>query len=154
VSLFREADRTLIAGDAVTTVKQESLLAVWAQAPAIHPPPAYYTIDWPAAAASLRGLAGLAPDTLATGHGRPMGGGEMRAALEALARHFEDAMPRRGRYVAEPARADERGVTRVPPAERPGVAPWLLAAIVAVIAVYGYRRARGSGRSSTGSCSN
>lgn len=39
VSFFREADRTLIAGDAFITTKQESALAVLAQRPEVHGPP-------------------------------------------------------------------------------------------------------------------
>jgi glyoxylase-like metal-dependent hydrolase (beta-lactamase superfamily II) len=41
VSLFRDQDLDLIAGDAFVTGKQESALAVMTQAPEIHGPPAY-----------------------------------------------------------------------------------------------------------------
>ena len=86
VSLFREADRTLVAGDAIVTVKQESLLAVAAQRQELHGPPAYFTIDWLAARASVEELAGLAPQLAATGHGTPMRGAALQQALAALAR--------------------------------------------------------------------
>src|SRR6478672_1031907 len=46
VSLFRDYDRALIAGDAFVTTKQESLSAVLTQRPEVHGPPAYYTMDW------------------------------------------------------------------------------------------------------------
>src|SRR5919206_1762841 len=46
VSLFREADRALIAGDAFVTTKQESAIAALTQRPEVHGPPAYYTSDW------------------------------------------------------------------------------------------------------------
>src|SRR4029434_10028879 len=49
VSLFRDYDRALVAGDAFVTTKQESLSAALTQRPEIHGPPAYYTIDWRAA---------------------------------------------------------------------------------------------------------
>lgn len=108
VSLWREADATLIAGDAVVTTGQEDAYAVATQRPEMHGPPAYFTIDWPLAENSVRELADLAPERLVTGHGRPMEGAEMRAALERLARDFGTlAIPKAGRYVTEPARADD-----------------------------------------------
>lgn len=116
VALFREADGTLIAGDAVVTTKQESASAVLAQRPEIHGPPAYFTPNWPDAQRSAEVLAALDPEILATGHGVPMRGPEVREALRALAEDFEArAVPRRGRYVGRPAVADEHGVVAVPP---------------------------------------
>lgn len=116
VSLFREKDRALLAGDAFVTVKQESALAVLAQRPALHGPPAYFTPDWKAAEKSVQRLAALEPQTVATGHGVPLRGAEMQRALRRLARDFEHlAVPKQGRYVGRPAVADERGVAAVPP---------------------------------------
>lgn len=106
VSLFREADRTLLAGDAVVTTRQESALAVAAQTPALRPPPAYFTLDWGAAGHSVEKLAALRPLTLATGHGRPMRGPEVAEGLRRLADSFAAEVPPRGRYVAEPAQGD------------------------------------------------
>jgi glyoxylase-like metal-dependent hydrolase (beta-lactamase superfamily II) len=57
ISLYRERDRVLIAGDAVTTVKQESIFAVAAQRPELHGPPAYFTPDWRSAGESVGRLA-------------------------------------------------------------------------------------------------
>jgi hypothetical protein len=63
-------------------------------------------------------LAALEPNLAVTGHGPAMRGAEMRAALHSLAREFEHiAVPKHGRYVHEPARADATGVTYVPPKE-------------------------------------
>src|SRR5690606_21461476 len=61
VSLWRESDRTLIAGDAFVTTAQESVYAVALQKPELHGPPTYYTQDFVAAAESVRRLAALAP---------------------------------------------------------------------------------------------
>ena len=72
ISLFRDADRTLIAGDAVVTTKQESLIAVATQRREIHGPPSYFTQDWGAAGDSVGRLAALEPEVLATGHGEPL----------------------------------------------------------------------------------
>src|SRR3954466_6081198 len=96
VSFFREEDRTLIAGDAFVTTKQESALAVLTQRPEIHGPPAYFTTDWEAARRpgeaarrSVQARAALEPRLAAPGHGIPLGGEPMRAGLQALARDFD-----------------------------------------------------------------
>ncbi|MBY0528259.1 MAG: MBL fold metallo-hydrolase [Gemmataceae bacterium] len=117
VSLFRDIDRTLLAGDAFVTTKQESALsALLRLGPHVHRPPAYYTTDWDAARRSVEALAQLSPEVVATGHGLPMSGEEMRQQLEELARDWDRlARPAHGRYVREPAITDERGVVSVPP---------------------------------------
>lgn len=116
VSFFREDDRTLIAGDAFITVKQESALAVLAQTPEVHGPPAYYTPDWDAARRSVEDLAALEPVIAGTGHGVPMRGEELHAGLLALACNFQrDAVPAYGRYVGRPARTGMEGVISTPP---------------------------------------
>ncbi|HEU5138831.1 MAG TPA: MBL fold metallo-hydrolase [Bacillales bacterium] len=100
VSLFREDDRTLIAGDAFITVKQDSLLKVLTQDEQISGPPRYLTTDWEAAWDSVRRLEALRPNTAVTGHGRPMSGEELSNGLDKLVREFEDiAIPDHGRYV-------------------------------------------------------
>jgi glyoxylase-like metal-dependent hydrolase (beta-lactamase superfamily II) len=115
VSLFRDSDRTLIAGDAFVTTKQESLMAVLTQRQEIHGPPSYFTPDWESAELSVRRLADLEPEVAACGHGIPMRGDELRRGLRHLANNFRAAaIPRWGRYVGRPARADESGVVSVP----------------------------------------
>jgi glyoxylase-like metal-dependent hydrolase (beta-lactamase superfamily II) len=115
VSLFNDASHTLIAGDAVVTTKQESLVNVVMQRPIVWRPPAYYTSDWRAARRSVETLAALNPEVLATGHGCTLRGPAMRNALRDLAAHFDEVRPRNGRYVRVPATADHRGVVSVPP---------------------------------------
>jgi glyoxylase-like metal-dependent hydrolase (beta-lactamase superfamily II) len=116
IALFRDSDRTLIAGDAVITTKLESAHAVMTQRCELHGPPMYYTTDWPAAAKSVSTLADLEPEIVVTGHGEPMQGTAMRADLHALARDFYlRAMPKHGRYVTRPATADLNGVVALPP---------------------------------------
>jgi glyoxylase-like metal-dependent hydrolase (beta-lactamase superfamily II) len=116
VSFFRDEDRVLIAGDAFTTTKQESLMAVATQRPEVHGPPAYYTQDWEAARLSVARLAALMPAVAAAGHGLPMSGGEMTDALQYLADNFDRiARPAVGRYARTAAAADERGLVSVPP---------------------------------------
>jgi glyoxylase-like metal-dependent hydrolase (beta-lactamase superfamily II) len=117
VSLWREADRALVVGDAFVTTTQESAYAAMTQAPAMHGPPMYFTPDWTSAKASVRTLAALEPDLVVTGHGRAMEGADMRAALHALARDFDEiAVPEQGRYVGAPARAEDGSAYRDPDA--------------------------------------
>jgi glyoxylase-like metal-dependent hydrolase (beta-lactamase superfamily II) len=122
VSFYRERDRVLIAGDAVTTVKQESLVAVTMQRPELHGPPAYFTQDWRLAAESVGRLAALEPEVLASGHGDPRRGPQMRMALRELASRFSDReAPRFGRYARRAAVTDERGIVSLPPDPLPKV---------------------------------
>jgi glyoxylase-like metal-dependent hydrolase (beta-lactamase superfamily II) len=100
VSLFRDGDRCLIAGDAFVTTKQESLYAVVTQEPEVHGPPAYFTPDWANARRSVERLAALRPAIAATGHGPPLGGHDLSDGLEKLAHEFDRvAVPEQGRYV-------------------------------------------------------
>lgn len=140
ISLFRDRDRTLIAGDAVTTTKQESLLAVAMWRRELHGPPAYYTPDWGRASESVGRLAALEPETLAAGHGDPWQGAEMRTALRQLAAHFTECeVPAYGRYARQPAIADDRGVVSLPADPLPRV---LAGAALAVGLTYGLARSR------------
>lgn len=96
ISLWRERDRTLIAGDAFITTAQESAYAVATQRPELHGPPMYFTPDWSSAEASVQRLAALEPELVITGHGRALQGPEMRTALNTLARDFRNvAVPKR-----------------------------------------------------------
>ncbi|GMA56390.1 MBL fold metallo-hydrolase [Alicyclobacillus sacchari] len=83
ISLFRERDRTLIAGDAITTVQQESLYDVFTQKRELHGPPAYFTTDWQRAWRSVQAIAALEPQAVITGHGLPMYGDELMGVTQA-----------------------------------------------------------------------
>lgn len=108
VSLWREEDRTMIAGDAFITTNQESAYAVAVQAEEMHGPPQYFTPDWEASRLSVQNLAALEPELVVTGHGRAMRGPAMRIALQLLARDFDRvAVPQSGRYVGHPARVSD-----------------------------------------------
>lgn len=100
VSFFRESDRTLIAGDAFVTVKQESLYKVLTQEQEISGPPRYLTTDWTAAKQSVEKLATLNPEVAVTGHGLPMAGELLSTSLEKLVQNFDSiAVPDYGAYV-------------------------------------------------------
>ncbi|MEJ7758360.1 MAG: MBL fold metallo-hydrolase [Gemmatimonadaceae bacterium] len=116
ISLWRESDRTLIAGDAFITTNMESAYAVITQKEELHGPPTPFTTDWPSARRSVEMLAALQPEVVITGHGRAMKGQLMRDALNTLAGDFDRiAIPDKGRYIREPVRADETGPTYIPP---------------------------------------
>lgn len=90
VSFFREADRTMLVGDAFCTTKPESFFeANFLQHPELHGPPAYFTLDWSAAESSVKKLAELKPVTVAPGHGKPLAGRDIGQSLQALATRFE-----------------------------------------------------------------
>jgi glyoxylase-like metal-dependent hydrolase (beta-lactamase superfamily II) len=115
ISLFRESDKVLIAGDAFVTTKAESAISVMLQTKKISGPPKYFTYDWTASENSVKTLFELQPKIAATGHGQPMQGAELRDELLDLTQHFESiAVPEHGRYVNEPAVADTNGVIYIP----------------------------------------
>lgn len=95
VSLFRERDGALIAGDAFVTVKQESLYKVFTQEKEVNGPPKYLTPDWDDAFESVKKLAVLKPSLAVTGHGVPMSGTELTNGLEKLVDQFKQiALPK------------------------------------------------------------
>jgi glyoxylase-like metal-dependent hydrolase (beta-lactamase superfamily II) len=149
ISLFRDDDKTLLAGDAFLTVNLDSFLATVAKKQEIARPPTPATYDWVAARRSIAQLAELGPFTVAAGHGVPMAGPEVAGELQAFAEDF--SAPLHGRYVVEPARTDENGIVSLPPpAPDPlprnvagvGVAALAFAAIMAA----GSRRHRRTGQ--------
>lgn len=117
ISLFREKDGVLIAGDAFVTTMQESLLAVATQKKYVCGPPKYFTPDWGSAARSVKTLAALEPNVITTGHGHAMYGDVARKELHKLAREFwKLGIPATGRYVKEAATFDGNGMpTHIPP---------------------------------------
>ncbi|WP_405169778.1 MBL fold metallo-hydrolase [Paenibacillus sp. FSL H8-0280] len=100
ISLFRENDGALIAGDAFTTVKQEYMYKVFNQELEISGPPRYLTTDWVAAKKSVVNLENLKPSVAVTGHGLPMSGELLTTSLKKLVNEFDQiAVPDYGKYV-------------------------------------------------------
>ena len=115
ISLFRESDSVLIAGDALVTTKAESVISLMFQLQTVSGPPKYLTTDWALARRSVKELMKLEPEIVATGHGKPMHGTEVRRSLHKLSeRFYELAVPKSGRYINEPAVADATGVIYIP----------------------------------------
>lgn len=116
ISLFRESDRVLIAGDAFVTTKAESAMYALSSMKHLSGPPKYFTCNWASAELSVIKLAALDPEVAATGHGKTMRGEELRGALKKLSTHFKTvALPAEGRYLNEPAVTNEQGVLFLPP---------------------------------------
>lgn len=113
ISLFRAADGTVIAGDAITTVNLDNAMAVMTKSQQVSRPPACFTPDWQNAERSVRRLADLDARVLAAGHGVPMSGYAAQGQLRDLSRHFP--VPEYGRYVKEAVRTDESGLASLPP---------------------------------------
>jgi len=115
ISLYRESDGVLIAGDAFVTTKSESIISTMLQLKTVSGPPKYLTSDWTQARQSVKELMKLEPEVVATGHGKPMHGSEARRLLHKLSdKFYEIAVPASGRYVDEPSIADVTGVVYVP----------------------------------------
>ncbi len=135
VVLLREEDRLLIAGDAFVTTRQESVLSVLSQRMEVNGPPAYYTPDWVSARYSVDQIAELEPEIAATGHGVPVSGAELRDGLAELIENWETmALPKRGRYLRQPAVMNEDGVVSVPPRVFDPVTTIFAAAAVVAVA--------------------
>src|SRR5260370_365993 len=99
VSFFRRQDRTLLAGDALTTVNLDSFFATITAHRHVWRPPTPFTPDWIQARESIMLLAELYPVTIGSGHGLPVSGGKAVLELAELATHFP--IPETGRYVQE-----------------------------------------------------
>jgi glyoxylase-like metal-dependent hydrolase (beta-lactamase superfamily II) len=100
VSLFRESDRTLIAGDAFVTVRADSFYKVLVNEMEVNGPPRYLTTDWKAAEESVQKLQALNPGLVITGHGPAVSGEELHEGLARLVKKFGSlAVPEHGRYV-------------------------------------------------------
>ncbi len=116
ISLFRNTDGILVAGDAFVTTNQESFWnSMFFPEKVIHRPPAYFTPDWKAARASVEALAKLKPRIVVSGHGLPLRGQPMQTALNKFSKDFKQVVPAHGRYAENSARFDLQGVVYVPP---------------------------------------
>ena len=143
VSLFREEDRLLLAGDAVATMDLDSWTAQVTKPKQIDRPPVPFTPDWEATQASVHRLAELDPTAIAAGHGLPITGLSVGTLLRAYDGHVE--VPVGHRYGRAPAVADETGIVALPPPV-PDPLPLRLAAGAAALgAVVALRRRAGRG---------
>jgi hypothetical protein len=77
----------LITGDAVVTMKVNSVWGFLLHQQGLSGPPWYMTSSWRTAQESIAALARLEPRVLATGHGSPMSGPGTARELQAFAAH-------------------------------------------------------------------
>ncbi|HXG56800.1 MAG TPA: MBL fold metallo-hydrolase [Vicinamibacterales bacterium] len=145
ISLFRESDGVLIAGDALTTMDLDSWTEQVKRTPQFCVPPSPMTTDWEAARQSVLTLAALKPRVVAAGHGVPIAGAGVTDAMHRFAGRFTP--PPHGRYVTTPAVAGPAGVEWVPPPvpdplpkRAAGVAMVVVGAIGLAAAMRGRRR--------------
>ena len=146
LAFFRERDRVLIAVDALSTAALDSPTKLLFARRDFELPPAPFTTDWVAAKTSVQKMAELDPQIVAAGHGFPIAGRHVPMRLRKFAAEFRP--PKKGRYVRQPAVADESGVVFVPPPV-PDIMPTVVgsAAILAGIAgVVWFRTRRRTGR--------
>src|SRR5690554_2905933 len=102
VSFYRGMDRALVSGDAIITVRQDSLYQVLLQKSEINGPPRYLTTDWGAAWESVKNLSLLQPSLVIPGHGNAMKGEVLHDGLKRLVEDFDRlAIPDHGKYVDE-----------------------------------------------------
>lgn len=114
ISLFRENDRRLIAGDAFVTTNQNEMYSSLTQRKELHAPPAYFTINWNDAKNSIQRLVDLEPEAAGTGHGVPFYGKELREGLRTLLDEFEmKEVPPNGHYVKHPVKYSDGRVREV-----------------------------------------
>lgn len=148
ISLFRDEDKVLIAGDALVTTNQESVWSVMTQKKELNGPPKYFTTDWEAAFRSAKLLADLEPSVIASGHGKPMSGPSFQDDLQQLVEQFDaKAKPSRGRYVNDPALADAEGVVYIPQAEPMPAKEIAAYALVATLIISAFFVLKGNKRS-------
>ncbi len=114
ISLFREPDRVLLAGDAFATMNMDSWTGLISARQVLAPGGAPFNTDWAATRASVQELAAREPVVAGCGHGIPMTDAELPARLSDFARRFR--APREGRYVRQPVLTDEHGISSIPPA--------------------------------------
>lgn len=114
ISLFRPADRVLLAGDALATMNMDSWVGLVSGRQVLARAGAPFNCDWDATRTSVQSLAKLHPNVVGCGHGIPISDTDLPARMTRFAARFRS--PRGGRYVDEPARTDEEGVVALPPA--------------------------------------
>jgi glyoxylase-like metal-dependent hydrolase (beta-lactamase superfamily II) len=138
VSMWNEESRALLAGDAVATANLDSCLGAATMRPKLWRAGTPFNYDWNATRHSVRQLAALRPETLACGHGQPFSGPNVATEFAQFATSFP--MPSQGRYVSEPAVADESGVAQLPSAPPDPVRSVALSAVSIGVTFYFLRR--------------
>lgn len=112
VSLYRAADRVLLAGDAFATMNMDSWKGLITGRQVLARAGAPFNCDWQATRESVEKLARLQPNIIGSGHGVPISSPDLPVRMARFAESFRP--PRRGRYVRQPAEVDEHGIVALP----------------------------------------
>jgi glyoxylase-like metal-dependent hydrolase (beta-lactamase superfamily II) len=112
ISLFRSADRVLLAGDAFATMDMDSWPGLVTGRQRLARAGAPFNCDWQATRSSVERLAQLRPNVVGCGHGIPISEDDIANRLARFAERFRS--PRHGRYVRRPAQTDHEGVVALP----------------------------------------
>ncbi len=112
VGYWRESDRTLLVGDALTTREINSWMHLLRGEGKIGMPPASFTLDWFDVRRSVIKIGELNPAYLGAGHGQPLAGDELKRKLHSFLEYATIA--RKGRYVAQPVRQSSDGTLEIP----------------------------------------
>ena len=130
ISLFRPADRVLLAGDAFATMDMDSWSGLVTGRQRLARAGAPFICDWDATRSSVRRLAELRPNVVGCGHGIPISEHDIAGRLARFAERFR--APRHGRYVRRAAQTNEEGVLSLPRAPFDPVPFATAASLVAV----------------------
>jgi glyoxylase-like metal-dependent hydrolase (beta-lactamase superfamily II) len=112
IALYRQSDRTLLAGDALETTSMDSWIESLLKPHHLWRGGTPFTCDWEAAHGSVRLLARLQPHAICCGHGSPIVDAHVAQELGCLAENFP--IPRKGRYSRTPAHTGADGVINLP----------------------------------------
>jgi glyoxylase-like metal-dependent hydrolase (beta-lactamase superfamily II) len=144
ISLFREEDALLIAGDALTTLNMRNMQDMMSGKPVLNGPPEYFTPDWAESLRSIDKLVALRPQVLTTGHGEPLYYRGLELDLIDFADRFQP--PHHGRYAETPAHFNETGVVSLPPPANdnlPKIVAGAAAGLLATVVTIGVLKNRG-----------
>jgi glyoxylase-like metal-dependent hydrolase (beta-lactamase superfamily II) len=85
VSFFRPADRVVITGDALVTMRLNSPSGLLLGRPGLSGPPRYTSWKWSLARTSIATISRLEPSVVASGHGLPLRDNAVSATLDRFA---------------------------------------------------------------------
>jgi len=101
ISLFRDSDGVLIAGDALVNLRLESVRALLRPQSGLSGPPWYTTWSRAAAVSSIRTIAAVGPRVLGPGHGPALTGPETLHLVRGFAAALGPRSPREARAARE-----------------------------------------------------
>ncbi|CAN5126213.1 hypothetical protein BH09BAC2_BH09BAC2_18710 [soil metagenome] len=144
ISLYRESDGVLLAGDALCNVNRHSLIGLFKKN-TLSGPSKFFTYNWHLAKQSIKKLAHLRPAIIASSHGKPLKGNRTISELNSLLKNFNNkAVPVNGVYTKDPAVINKSGIIYVTAQHNPSkkiIMKFLsLIALAGVVMVWQHKR--------------